>query len=122
MKLQTKVSVEKEVDLSINIPFLKRRVSNYGSTDYIAVFDEKTCYDIFISDGVVHFTLSPVERKTQQIVNAMAWEDVPEEEYLTIHANILASLSLMPVLVNHAEEKNQDDLGELFSPITRPNE
>lgn len=97
MKITTTVTQEREMD--INLPFF-RKDNRSNCLSLYAVLDEKTEITIFQGGARYNISTDDPKRYTKEMVEKyLSWEEITEEEFLHVHAEMLKSLSLQPQLV-----------------------
>lgn len=106
MKIKTTKSEDVEID--VTLPFFRKN-PNFISDNYIGVLDEKTMVYMFTNEASTNVAHRLVEDNKKEIVEAFTnWTPISEEEFLSIHAKLLKSLSLIPELMI-----NMDDLKDI---------
>lgn len=98
MKLQTTITQTKELDILLPL-FYKQQGCGIN---YLAVLDEKTLIELFISmegDMVTILHAVPEDRHSKDILKAMReWEAIKEQEFLSAYDDALSAISLRPKL------------------------
>ena len=95
MKILTTITEDREIE--IDLPFLKKHITS-TIQQYIAVMPDETLIDLSVSDNLTILKHARVEGKERDLLAAMKWVDMTEDEFLAIHATALKNLSLVPVL------------------------
>jgi hypothetical protein len=95
IQLKGQTSIEKEYTFDLPMCW------ETGSTckEYIAVLNEKTAIQVFISDDLMIIEHTTPERIAHRIIKAQeSWEEIPDGNFLEAYEKALASISLKPAL------------------------
>lgn len=93
------VSTEtKERTVNIPVPSFWKQ-TQYGYSDCIAIINDNTAFNIFkSSEGVFIKQTSPLRMKDEIVKAVENWQNISEEEFMSIYSAALKSISLEPVL------------------------
>lgn len=96
-QIQLKGSTTVEKDYTFDLPACWQ--SGNTCKEYIAVLNEKTAIQVFISDDLMIIEHTTPERISHRIIKAHeSWEEIPDGNFLEAYEKALASISLKPAL------------------------
>ena len=119
MKIKTNFTEEREIEIELPLFRKEKRTYDTAGHNYFAVLPDETTIDIYISDDLIIVRHWTAEKSASDIAKRKdTWDEVSEEEFLSAHQGVLASLSLVPQLSVTEKEiekemKDYDDLKEI---------